>query len=623
MNKILEKKYIKRSIPVFLTTPLLVPLILAYFSVLSGFLTKSEFAYLLTNPASVTLIIVSCLFALALALQPLFLLRKQEGGQDLSWDVWKKFQTGVLRNFAITLPFTIITSVIHLIYIVKIEFPHAGIIASFFVFAFFLMISVPLMNLVSLVMDRLTRESSDEVDTLFTLKAKLFVIIMSSFLGIIIMFIMIGLTSSVAMIDLQRELPVSVPVLFGISGIVAFIFITITLVVILRHIIQPLLNMVEKFQTGAEGNLTVKLDVSSTDEIGLLSQVANNLFSSLNSGFGLILSTMKQLTGNKRLLGEGINEMASAVGDIKKHLDHTNSQMEDHSSSVIQTTSSVEELARNIEALDQSIKQQKQILGLSSDSLKELLEMNSKLTQLSEQGTEKTGILVGASQEGNTRIIKLQDIVNKITDDSQHLVEANTLIAAVASQTNLLAMNAAIEAAHAGEAGRGFAVVADEIRKLAETASVQSKSIGINLKQVLDNIQVVGAESKSVQSSFTEIDSHVVDVRSAVEQMSRFTQTVSEFSSKLGQAISELEEVSERVIQGSSEMQIGNSEILQAVTRMRDINQGVIDSMKEISDRSDEISRQSEKILDQNRSTDESLENVFTIIGEYKISESD
>ncbi len=622
MNKALEKKYIIRAVPIFLITPLLVPMILAYFSVLSGFMTIQEFIYLLTNTASVVLILSSCLFSVFLALHPLFRLRKLAGSQDLEWQDWQNFNSRVSVNFAITLPFTIITSIIHLNYFVKIEFPHSGIIASFYVLAFFQMIAIPMMNLVYMVIDEMARDNSAEIQTLITLKVKLLSLIMSSFLGTIIMFILTGLTSSIAMIDLHRELPFSVPILFGISGATAAVFILITLFVLLKNIIEPITGMTGKFQTGAEGDLTVKLSVDTSDEIGVLSQMANRLFSSLNQGFTMILAMVRQLGDNKEHLGQGINDMAEAVGDIRRHLEHTNSQMEDHSSSVIQTTSAVEELARNIESLDQSIRQQKQILGVSSESLNELLEMNSQLMDLSSQGTEQTRILVGASQEGNDRIMKLQEIVSKITDDSTHLAEANTLIAAVASKTNLLAMNAAIEAAHAGDAGRGFAVVADEIRKLAETASVQSKSIGINLKQVLDNIQVVGTESKSVQSSFTEIDSHVGDVRKAVERMSSFTQAVSDFSSKLDKAIRELEDVSERVIQGSSEMQIGNTEILQAVTRMRDINQGVIEAMKEISDSSDAISHQSEKILQQNRSTDQSLEEVITMIGEYKISGS-
>ena len=621
INPVLQKKYITSSIIVFLVTPLLVPMILAYFSVLNGFMTQKEFVVLLTNPASVALIIFSCLISVGLALQPLYWIRKRSRSTELTWKLWQRFQNSVILNFLITLPFTIVTSIIHLNLFVGIEYPNAGIIASLYVLAFFSMISIPLISVLNISVDRLIRDNRREADVILNIRTKLVRVILGSFLGTILMFITTALVSSTAMMELGRELPLSIPLMFTISGATAVLFIIITMFLILKNIVDPLQNMVEQFQTGAEGDMTVKLTVSSTDELGLLSQVANNLFSSLNSGFGSILSTVRQLSTNKKHLGEGINEMASAVSEIRRNLNHTNNQMDDHSASVIETTAAVEELARNIEALDQSINQQKQILEFSSASLKELLDMNTQLTALSRQGTEKTNILVDASHEGNTKIVKLQDIVTRITNDSQHLIEANTLIAAVADQTNLLAMNAAIEAAHAGEAGRGFAVVADEIRKLAETTSEQSKTIGINLKQVLDNIQAVGTESKSVQFSFGEIDNHVVDVQTAVEQMNRFTLSVDEFSTKLGKAIGELEEVSERVIQGSGEMQVGNTEILQAVTRMRDINQRVIDAMREISEGADKISGHSEAILEQNKNTDESLENAVAIIGKYRISE--
>ena len=185
-------------------------------------------------------------------------------------------------------------------------------------------------------------------------------------------------------------------------------------------------------------------------------------------------------------------------------------------------TAAVEQLARNIDSMGESIGRQSRVVGDTDHSVKELLTANEKLEELSQEGKEKADGLVSASRAGNDKLEAMTRRVSAIRENSDHLVEANAPIASVANQTNLLAMNAAIEAAHAGESDRGVAVVADEIRKLAETSSSQPKNIGDNLQNLLTDIGHVGEESQAVQSSFALISDHMKGVSTAVEHMIRF-----------------------------------------------------------------------------------------------------
>lgn len=113
--------------------------------------------------------------------------------------------------------------------------------------------------------------------------------------------------------------------------------------------------------------------------------------------------------------------------------------------------------------------------------------------------------LTTATGDGKATPCNSNTVTQKIAEESGSLMEASSVIQHIASQTNLLAMNAAIEAAHAGEAGKGFAVVADEIRKLAEDSAAQGKTITSTLKTLSGEIETLSASSKTVEEKFNVI----------------------------------------------------------------------------------------------------------------------
>src|SRR5574344_1994864 len=147
-------------------------------------------------------------------------------------------------------------------------------------------------------------------------------------------------------------------------------------------------------------------------------------------------------------------------------------------------------------------------------------------------------MLSAATKMGIDKNTEVSNLLTKMQESSNVLLEANKAISGIASQTNLLAMNAAIEAAHAGSAGKGFAVVADETRKLAEESAKQSKDIGNELKSVSEQIKNVVGQAEISTESFKKVDEEitattelVLQIKNAMEEQSRSEEHTSELQS--------------------------------------------------------------------------------------------
>lgn len=176
----------------------------------------------------------------------------------------------------------------------------------------------------------------------------------------------------------------------------------------------------------------------------------------------------------------------------------------------------------------------------------------------------------------------MNDKIANILSQSQTLSDANGAIEAIAGQTNLLAMNAAIEAAHAGESGKGFSVVADEIRKLSETSSEQSKLISAELKKIMDSISEVVSASNSASTSFEKValsldntNEMVVQIKSAMEEQRQGSSSITMVLKDMNDASHEVKSVSDRMAQG-------NKTILTNIRKLEESNNVIRGSMSEM-----------------------------------------
>jgi methyl-accepting chemotaxis protein len=221
-------------------------------------------------------------------------------------------------------------------------------------------------------------------------------------------------------------------------------------------------------------------------------------------------------------LASNMTETAAAVNEITANIQSVKGRIINQSASVTETNATMEQVITNINKLNGLVENQAGTISKQSDFIQTAVNNVGSVNQTLQKNMENVQSLKEASEVGRSGLQEVAADIQEIARESEGLLEINSVMENIASQTNLLSMNAAIEAAHAGEAGKGFAVVADEIRKLAENSSEQSKTIGTVLKKIAESIKKITSSTDNVLARFEVIDSSIKTV--AVHNVNDITQ---------------------------------------------------------------------------------------------------
>jgi methyl-accepting chemotaxis protein len=233
------------------------------------------------------------------------------------------------------------------------------------------------------------------------------------------------------------------------------------------------------------------------------------------------------------------------------------------------------------------------------------------VTQTLVKNGENVKELIDASEMGRGGLQEVATDIQEISKESEGLLEINAVMENIASQTNLLSMNAAIEAAHAGEAGKGFAVVADEIRKLAENSGEQSKTISTVLKKIKDSIDKITKSTDAVLNKFEAIDGGVKTVSDQEENIRNAMEEQNAGGQQILEAIGRLNEITQMVKGGSAEMLEGSKEVSHESKNLELVTQEITNGMNEMAGGADQINGAVEHI---NVISGKNKENINTLV---------
>jgi methyl-accepting chemotaxis protein len=275
--------------------------------------------------------------------------------------------------------------------------------------------------------------------------------------------------------------------------------------------------------------------------------------------------------------------MAESIVMISRSVESVLNKTKDQMKSVNTSSQTVRRISDYIRSLQESITVQSSSMNQASAAVEEMVGNISSISSVTEKMATQFRTVEKAAGDGSNIQQESARRVRQIVEQSQALQAANRIIASIAAQTNLLAMNAAIEAAHAGEIGRGFSVVADEIRKLAENSSTESKKIGSELKQISETIDLIVKDSKASEVAFAEVSNRVSETEKLVIEVDN---AIREQKTGAGQVIDShrtMNEITAKVSSGSQEMGQGTQDMLKEIDALQD-NAGEIEArMEEIS----------------------------------------